>query len=334
VQATGHAGEVEVVVTDWGSDTPLCDALDLSPAAAQLTSFVSVPADTVRALQHDSPFAEVIALNAAARRARGAYIGRIDQDTLVGRRFLTMFFDMVANASQTGTPLAMGFSNIKYVNYRFAVRCPPLSAVEWYIRCFGRRITRENARSPVPIYDAAVGIWLVRRDVWHECGGYDERMIYMNGMESNMVRRLLPNHTMVDLGARCDYDFFHLEHYYPWTVRKSSTYRKVNPHLPFSAPDEINPNGPAWGLRDLALDVTQAAGRPDAVPQHGATASFVAFGFLLARLLPVMAADAIGLATRRHWQRVRRIGQLLADHPVRSWPTVIVTRWKARRTRV
>jgi hypothetical protein len=35
-------------------------------------SFLQIPPETARALQKESPFPEVLALNAAARRARGS----------------------------------------------------------------------------------------------------------------------------------------------------------------------------------------------------------------------------------------------------------------------
>src|SRR5262249_49549919 len=88
IHRLGRSADVEVLVADWGSDVPLADAMTLEPAAAAIVSFVTIPPGVARARQGDSPFPEVLALNAAARRARGDYIGRIDQDTLVGDWFL------------------------------------------------------------------------------------------------------------------------------------------------------------------------------------------------------------------------------------------------------
>ena len=115
---------------------------------------------------------------------------------------------------------------------------------------FSRLLPRENSRSQTPFYFAGVGIWLLHRNLWSECGGYDERMIYMNAMESNMIIRLMKKYEMVDLGKLTDYNFYHLEHYHPLVIRKTSTHRKVNPHLPFSQPDSLHPNAESWGLRD------------------------------------------------------------------------------------
>lgn len=303
--AIGRNDDVEILVTDWGSTTPLRDAVTLSEAAARMTTFITVPPETANALQQDSPFAEVVALNIAARRARGTFIGRIDQDTLVGPTFLRTFFDIADGTRVLDAPLAMGFSNIKYIDYRVAVRCPPFTSIVWFVRAFGRRLRRQNWRSVVPFYEDAVGIWLVRRDVWDECGGYDERMIYMNAMESNMVKRLQMKYAIVDLGALCSHDFYHLEHYDPWTPRRSSVHRKVNPHLPFSQPDTINPNGAGWGLPENHFDLGPARSRTTDMSLQGGPGAFLQFAGLMLIVLPLITFDTIGLTMRKQALRVR-----------------------------
>src|SRR6478672_1696243 len=138
VELLGRERDVEVLVADWGSNIPLRDVLRLTPAAAQITSFILIPPEIARPLQKDSPFPEVLALNAAARRARGAYIGRIDQDTLVGQRFLKVFFQLHAQLWPLDSALL--FSNVRMVPYRFAVRCPSRAAVQEFINRFGSRL--------------------------------------------------------------------------------------------------------------------------------------------------------------------------------------------------
>ncbi len=131
--------EVEVLVSDWGSDIPLREVLELSPDAARMISFILIPHEVACDLQKDSPFAEVLALNAAARWAEGEYIGRIDQDTLVGKRFLEYFFDLYEGRRELEVPLnsVLLFANHRIVPYRFSVRCPALQTVNRYINTFG-----------------------------------------------------------------------------------------------------------------------------------------------------------------------------------------------------
>ena len=257
VEALGRTKDVEVIVADWGSDIPLREVLQLTPAASRIVSFMLVPPEFARPLQKDSPFPEVLALNAAARRARGTYIGRIDQDTLLGRRFLAVFFDIHEHRRQIEIPLesALLFSNVRMIPYRFAVRCPSLSVVEHFVDRFGSRLKVEiNSRRPYYWY--SVGIWLLPRTLWHECGGYDEAMLYMNGMEIDMINRLLQKYKLVNLGKIVEYDFYHLEHYHPWVPRKSSVYRKTNSDDNVGFKACFHPNNEKWGLVQYPLSLS------------------------------------------------------------------------------
>jgi hypothetical protein len=253
VEVLGRAEDVEVLVADWGSDIPLREVLRLTPAASRIVFFMLIPPEIAHAVQKDSPFPEVLALNAAARRAKGKYIGRIDQDTLVGRRFLEIFFDIQEQRKQIEIPLesALLFSNIRMIPYRFAERCPSLSIVKHFVDRFGTSLKIEIG-SRRPYYWYSVGIWLLSRTLWHECGGFDEEMLYMNGMEINMIDRLLEKYKLINLGEIVEYDFYHLEHYHPWVPRKSSIYRKTNG---FDFKRCFHPNDKEWGLPQYPLSL-------------------------------------------------------------------------------
>jgi hypothetical protein len=82
-------------------------------------------------------------LNAAALRASGEYIGRIDQDTLVGRRFFETFFRL-REKQRLLAPLdsVVMISNRRSIPYRFAVRCPSLWIVDRYT-------TKPETRDPM-----------------------------------------------------------------------------------------------------------------------------------------------------------------------------------------
>ena len=255
VRSLGREADVEVIVADWGSEIPLAEVVALGPAAARIVAFLHVPPLLARELQQDSPFPEVIALNAAARRARGQYIGRIDQDTLTGGRFLRWMFDAaqsgLAGPKGPALPHTLLFANRRSIPYRFAVLCPRLPVVERFVAWFGRRLRIETGRV---FYNIDVGIWLVHRDLWRECGGYDERMIYMNDMDIDMVTRLTSKYPLIDLGTLVGYDFYHLDHYHPRGSRSSSTHRKVNTHVPLSSRG-FRPSGDDWGLAAYPLEL-------------------------------------------------------------------------------
>ena len=256
VRLLGREHDVEIIVADWGSDVPLSDVVALGPAAVGIVSFLRVPPTLARELQRDSPFPEVLALNAAARRARGQFIGRIDQDTLVGERFLHWLFDAVEQGRPldgTDVPIetTLLFANRRSIPYRFAALCPRLPVVERFLAWFARRLRIETGRV---FYNIDVGVWLLHRDLWRACGGYDERMIYMNDMEIDMVTRLRSKYPIIDLGALVGYDFYHLDHYHPRGSRSSSMHRTVNSQRPLP-PMGFQPSGDGWGLAAYPLEV-------------------------------------------------------------------------------
>jgi hypothetical protein len=307
VRELGREKDVEVLVADWGSQVALREVLDLNPAAAALTSFLHIPPPVAQVLQNDSPFAEVLALNAAARRARGEYVGRIDQDTLVGKRFLATFFDCYEGKRQLGPPLhsALLFSNLRTVPYRFAVRCPALPIVERFVSMFGGHLWME-ASGTERFFVKGVGIWLVRRSLWVECGGYDERLIYMGKMEENMIKRLMQKYELVNLGKLVDYDFYHLEHYHPLAVRKSSTHRRHNREvLRGIEGDSFHPNHPDWGLGSYPLPVEGPRNGVSTAVPSSAGAGYASFLGLLWRVGVQMGWDRLRLAFRAAVRVVR-----------------------------
>ena len=322
VRALGLDREVEIIVSDWGSEVPLATVVKLGAAASPLVSFLHVPPQLARDLQHDSPFAEVIALNAAARRARGQFIGRIDQDTLTGERFLAW----IANPPE-GAETTLFFANRRSIPYRFAVLCPRLDVVERFVGVFGRRLRIETGRV---FYHIDVGIWLAHRDLWHECGGYDERMIYMNDMDIDMVDRLRSTYPLVDLGKVVDYDFYHLDHYHPGGSRSSSTHRKVNSQRPV-LPIGVRPSGEGWGLASASLMLAQ-----------GRAAESVAQARNIWPSVAVLTAMSISTGVRvvvdralypffpRWKQRASIAWATVRREPVLRWPWLLKRLWIER----
>jgi hypothetical protein len=332
--------DVEVVVADWGSEVQLRDALDLSPLAARIVSFIHIEPALAQALQKDSPFAEVFALNAAARRTEGEYIGRIDQDTLVGKRFLEYFFDLYEGRKKIEVPLnsALLFANQRMIPYRICVKCPPFWVMDKYIRSSGRSCKIEYTPGTT-FYKNGVGIWLINRELWNACGGYDEQMIYMNAMEINMISRLkLMGFEVIDLGKLVDYDFYHMEHYHSLAVRSSSTHRKVNPDALFQNPKTISPNGPDWGLKQIPIErMAYSSERKLANPHHPQKMPIqpIYFTSLLAVTRTQIVVDefikSIRMGKLIFMHRYSVIREAVSGQPVQTWPRHIMELWAERK---
>ncbi len=330
--------EVEILVADWGSDIPLRDVLKLSTAAARMVSFILVPPELARILQKDSPFPEVLALNAAARRVNGEYIGRIDQDTLVGIRFLKYFFELYEDRQRLEIPLASAllFANQRMVPFRFTVRTPPLWVMEKYINSFGDNLTIE-VTSGSAYYKHGVGIWLAHRDLWETCGGYDERMIYMNAMEVDMIGRLTTKYELVNLGQLVNYDFYHLEHYHPLKLRSSSTHRKVNPELHNTGEITLNPNGLNWGLVQHPLEILPHLRDHKMVEiktQEVLPLKWLSFWFLAVSTGTQIVMDEVVKPIKAAyvvWRRRAHIAwETIHREPFLMWPRLLANLWKEK----
>ncbi len=346
----GRQNDVEILVSDWGSQVPLKDAITLSPAAASLVSFIQVPVETARVLQKDSPFAEVLALNTAVRRSRGQYIGRIDQDTLVGERFFKYFFDIHAGRRQLDVPLekALLFANRRSIPYRFAARCLPLEYIDRYVRLYAHKmpVWNQNNLTQNLFWSSYVGIWLLHRDLWDACSGYDERLIYYNWMETDMILRLKQYHPVIDLGEKTAYDFYHLEHYSPDRYKATRPHDMRNPDMDVNGdPETIKPNPPDWGLVDYDFEILPYphAGDPAQVAAHSQAAMFrLSFNLTLVFTNLHRGLDAVQLFiykligwrikwSLRIWkQRLQIIRDSLDGRPVGAWPRLLVDMWTAR----
>lgn len=329
--AVGAEHDVELLVADWGSVVPLAEAVRLGPAAARLTRFVTIPPDLARARQGSSPFPEVLALNAAARRARGEFIGRIDQDTLTGSRFIGTFVGWARGTTALPPaftkPLAgtLLFSNRRSIPYRLAAQLPPLGPLTHFLRERGQALAIETARV---FYTSDVGVWLAHRDLWHACGGYDERMIFMNEMDPDMVRRLMAHHPLVDLGPLVGWDFYHLDHYHPRGSRSSSTHREVNSTHVYE-PMGLRPSGDAWGLAGEDLAVRQAPARAE---DHGDTMTgLIRWAAALALAGLQIASDRVVYPLVPRWRRRARLAREgITGRPVTAWPGILRGLWRSR----
>lgn len=346
--------DVELVVADWGSEVPLHTVLELSPVAARMVSFVIIPPALASTIQRDGPFSEVHALNAAARRINGQFAGRIDQDTFVGKRFLNTFFELYEGTQTLEVPLnsALLFANRRSIPYRFAVRCPSLKHVNSFIHLLGPllKVNKINPLWPDVFWASATGIWLLHRDVWNECGGYDEKLIYYNSMEEDMILRLAKKYAIVDLGKLVNYDFYHLDHFRFQSPSETTSFsafsmrsfhgHKTNPRMDLNKPpSEFHPNNEHWGLMQHPLEVIpypSDRGLSETETLNQPRFNRLSFMLILLSTVTQIVWDGlIGVFLRtyllwRHraivaWEGVR--GQ-----PLTRWPRILTSLWNHRQS--
>jgi hypothetical protein len=243
--ALNHTGEIfaahnvlshtEIILTDWGSNVPLNDVLKLNDETRSILRINYIDPSITK--EFPAKFSEVHALNSAARLARGTFIGRIDQDTLIGDLFIKWFFsDAVSSVNAY-------FSNRRDMTETQSIECVK-NSIE-YIRINGKNVVLNASQVTENDYwKAAVGILLVPRIVWWKIRGYNEKNIYTNHMEHEFCARLNRECKLINLGPITDCDFFHIFH-----ARDDNTKSKKNFLLSDKrlATLKIVANGNDWG---------------------------------------------------------------------------------------
>ena len=258
--------QVEIIVNDWGSHIPLQKVLKLTEKARQLTYFLEVGPDMVKAVQKDSPFTEVLANNVSARRARGDYIGRIDQDTLIDPRFFHVMTPVLRCEKNLGfnPSLAFMFSGRRSIPVEFTRSDPSLVDVIRIIQSCKRLFPKEGQGRDF-WFEASTGIMILSRQLWFESGGYDERLIYWGHMEADLALRIGLRYPRVNLDHWLNFAFYHLDHaprQFRITTRRKNSLDIGN---------DFHPNSQDWGYPEwrLPLRNIQATGMAGTVSDHG-----------------------------------------------------------------
>lgn len=262
----------ELILVDWATpqgNKPLREVLDLNEEIKSILKIVEVPENIAFYYQKDSPFSEVHAMNAGFRRSNGDFFARIDQDTLIGERFVNWFYNQYMetnfgfewprvvfsgrrdlNPEQSKTPEDFIFSKEKYKEVKIC------HSNNFYSR------VHPDKQSMLLFYGGAIGILIIDREIYNSNKGYNEDYIYMNNMDTEFLTRLKYRNDFYNLGLKCDGDFYHLYHSRldgakddKETRPEKCGIRKTNPGL-MRHEEPYNSNEEDWGLNKEDLQVS------------------------------------------------------------------------------
>ena len=241
----------EVILVDWGSPIPLLSnplihtllTEQFKPGSVKLR-FIRVPENVTQFYTNGSSMlSEVHALNAAARRARGEVIFRLDQDTIPGNRFLYLLLTFR--------------SYFHALSERLYWSCRRETGPDDYFGLIKDPVEYVGQQKAFPIWNdgkychdgnGAVGVFGVPRAWWFDLNGYDETLIGWGYMEVEFSKRLSQyahrrgvDEPWIDIGIITSIDFYHIFH--------TRAPKIINPNKP-----ERNLTNKLWGLEGLALE--------------------------------------------------------------------------------
>ncbi len=284
VNTVNHACEIivknnvvdqsEVILVDWCSRSgSLKESISsrLVPEAKGLLKIVAVPPDIADRHQGDSPFSEVHAMNVGFRNMKGKHFARIDQDTLIGQRFMNWFYHEYEVKDYGWSWPRAAFCSRRNLSedqshhsvFRDYIYDQQLS-MKVDICHEHNHYSRLMPNGKVfPFYGGAVGVMMVNRECYLEHKGFNEKLVYMNSMDTEFLNRIAAKEDIYNLCLSIDADFYHQNHSRSEGASNDTTQphaqqegdRKTN-DLDIRNKMIDNPNPDNWGLIDEDLEIT------------------------------------------------------------------------------
>lgn len=275
IAKNGVEGEAEVVLVDWCSKRmPLKEAIAhrLCPQSKGVLKIVTVPPDIANKHQGDSPFSEVHAMNVGFRKMSGKHFARIDQDTLIGQRFVSWFHNEF-EVKDYGWPWPrasfcsrrnLDESQSHHSAFRDFIYDQQLSKKVEICHEHNHYSRLMPNKKIFPFYGGAVGVMMVERECYLENLGFNEKLVYMNSMDTEFMNRIAAKEDIYNLCLAIDADFYHQFHSRDDGASNDATQphaqqegdRKTNP-LDVRNKLIPNTNPDNWGLLDENLEVTE-----------------------------------------------------------------------------
>ena len=219
----------EILVIDWNSDHPLHLHEYWSEVPTTIPVRFCIVEPRVAAKASDAKVSEVHAYNVGAKVATGRMLLRLDQDTLVGRRFIQFLLDWEPK-DEVWWCTRRESSPRHYL--------PMVLDPNAFMLKHGDSLPQWN-HSTVHDGYGAVGVFGVPRSVWLEIRGYDETYQHFGYMEVEFVTRLrmlykLPCH---NLDQELSTPFYHIWH----TIQTTRPMNAVPKRI------QLVPNPATWG---------------------------------------------------------------------------------------
>jgi hypothetical protein len=269
--------EVEIIVSDWGSDTPLYNDLELTETAKTIVKFIFIPASISAKYDQATGFSKVHAINSAARRSTGVYLLVCDYDVYIPLDTITKilrglrrgyfqsyslddsFFwaskyvisnDYFSKAPERKTLPTLPIDSGLNISTDFISNFPVQEHLDDFIRSNWTSFVYESV-SADKSYTGSGAALVMSKAMWFESTGFDERFIGTKWNDIDFTQRLLRKYRWDDLENH-GLSFFLLgywhDHYHLNEPSSCKTPLGTNiESIRFS----LNP--PDWGLAYLDL---------------------------------------------------------------------------------
>ena len=245
----GRLGEVEILVTDWGSPIPMAQTLELLKEASDICRFIYVSPEVIKATQEGREYFHTArAVNVALRRASGQFILLTSADQLMLKYSLEAMLKLLER--QIKVPMEVNRTLMMIprleVPWQFLKRQPTLD--EWDRYLFLNEYSYERKTAAILNVFGGSGGLLLHNDIYNQLRGLDERLTGWGWTDIDFGLRVTQNYSFQWL-SNIGVFLYHMGH--PPTGRRVLEVAKGNPQIYNSTPQV---NNEAWGLGGFVLE--------------------------------------------------------------------------------
>jgi hypothetical protein len=299
VDTLAAACSVEIIVADWGNASPLAEALDLTETSRALARFLAIPGSPGPAGPDGSgAVSKSQAVNCAVRRVSGKYLLVCDGDVYIPLETLAELLMHLRRGYVHSFSLDNSFfwASACLVPDEFLLKTPEqkqqptmpldpslnISTAFWscfpapehledYIRNNRAAMVRKRIRVD-KAYTGSGAAVLMRRSMWFESTGFDERPGGRRWDDLEFTRRLLGKYRWDDLHHH-GLSFFVLGER-PESEPPCGPAGLPAPPAPAFEPGSFSVNPPDWGLAGAKLEWRDGYGLPAGEGAAGAGSEY------------------------------------------------------------
>jgi hypothetical protein len=236
--------DVEILVTDWGSEIPLHTILDITNF--NFTKFIHIPPHLAHQYSPDSEFSWGQSLNTGYRRSKGEYVFLIDGDSYISLDSFKKLYDLIKNFNPEDKIFYWGSRyHLPYEIHSSVLNINELDAfvLNWKNN---KSIWKHDKVNLSHFGGTAMGI-LLSRNICDESTIFYEKLNKWGWTDIEIHNRISSKYSCCGDLEDLDMYFFHLDHH---SIQNGMQKNGANP--PINAPD-FKANNDNWGLNNESL---------------------------------------------------------------------------------
>lgn len=240
--------EVQIVLTDWGSEIKLIDVLNVD---FSFIKYIYVSPEIAAKYNGDAKYSYVHPLNVSARNSDGEFIVWGDSDGFLPLESFKKLYDLINELIKQNRYDIFYWGSryhIQRVDYK---NFNSITDIDNFLKLNTKVLLHDQFNCND--FHGGAAISLITKEMYFETTGNWEKLIHWGWQDIEFHRRLLKKYKFGGDLEKLGVNIYHLEHWIntDYTNRLDSTI-KINDSI---ESNDVKANGDNWGLLNEELEI-------------------------------------------------------------------------------